>query len=204
VDSELLVEKRADGMRLLVALVRAGIDVTVAAWVERSERSHLFVIGTAAVDAGQFNAAYRIVVEHLTQNPDSTVELIGVLVLGTTEPLVRALVAARDRRDGGHAPVRANGASLAPFGIERAYIYPRVIGALTRDEVIRKVAVMLDDRSPATPATISRRSGPELRGVPFGLEVTNTGTGRVLEVKIRSAADGATLSVPVDDVANIL
>lgn len=203
-DSELLVDKRADGARLLVALVRAGIDVSVAAWLEPGARSARFVIGSAAVDAGQFNAAYRIVVEHLTQNPDSTVELIGVMVLGTTEPLVRALVATRDRRDGGHAPVRANGASLAAFGIESAYIYPRVTGALTRDEVIRKVAVMLDERGTGAPATITRRSGPELRGVPFGLEVTNTGTGRVLEVKIRSAADGATLSVPVDDVANIL
>jgi hypothetical protein len=204
VDSELLVDKRADGMRLLVSLVRAEIDVTVAAWIERSERSHLFVIGSAAVDAGQFNPAYRAIVAHLEQNTDSTVDLVGLLLLGTTEPLVRALVAARDRRAGGHAPVHTNGSGLAAFGIESAYIYPRVIGELTRDEVIRKVAVMLDDRNPAPPATISRRSGPELRGVPVGLEVTNTGTGRVLEVKIRSATDGSTLSVPIDDVANIL
>lgn len=203
-DSELLVDKRADGMSVLVALVRAGIDVTVAAWIERSERSYRFVLGSGAVDAGQFNAADRVLVKHFQQNTDSTVEPMSVLLLGTTEPLVRALVAARDRRDSGYAPVQANGSSLAAFGIERAYIYPRVIGELTRDEVIRKVAVMLDDRGPAPPATISRRSGPELRGVPVGLEVTNTGTGRVLEVKIRSAADGSTLSVPIDDVANIL
>jgi hypothetical protein len=188
----------------LVALARTGIDVTVAGWLEPYADSPFLCVGSKAVDEGRFGKAFEILYDCLQKQPGSAVELSDVKLLPTTVPLVNSLLTIRDMRDGGHSPVHSQGAHLNEFGIARAYIYERVTGALTRDEVIRKVAVMLDDRSPATPATISRRSGPELRGVPFGLEVTNTGTGRVLEVKIRSATDGATLSVPVDDVANIL
>lgn len=203
-DTDLLVRKRADGLGLLVALARTGIDVTVAAWLEPHDESPFLCVGSKAVDEGRFGSAFETVYDCLQKQPGSAVELSDVKLLPTTVPLLQTLVRDRDTDDRWNSALFLHGFPLNEFGIERAYIYPRILGALTRDEVIRKVAVMLDDRSPATPATISRRSGPELRGVPFGLEVTNTGTGRVLEVKIRSTTDGATLSVPVDDVANIL
>lgn len=205
-DTELLVEPRIeDGHRLLVELVRAGLDVSAAGWLKASDGGMWSLyIGTAAVDPDRSGKAYRTLYDCLQRLPAPAVELSEVRLTPVSDPVIRDLAGMRDRYAGGRLPTRYRGPRIGDRAIDEAYIYPRITGGLTRDEVVQTVTGLLQGGAGDRPSTVTLRDGTVLRGIPYGLERSRpTVQPAVLEIKLFDDADGSTHTVPADEVVNI-
>src|SRR5208282_1669683 len=132
-DQELLVDNRfEDGEKLLTALVRSSIDVTVALWVLRSEDNSWYLyIGSNA----KLGELYGMIFLELTKSPHTSVTLSELKLVHPSEPIARDAIALRDRNPA-RLPVRYRVKRLGDLAIEEAYIYPRT-GPMTRDEVLQ-------------------------------------------------------------------
>ena len=194
----------ADGRDLLVEVVRDGLDVTAAAWGQWEEGGlWTLYVGCPAVAAGR-DAAYALVYEGLTRVPDVVIGPSDIRLYDAAHPVIRDMVAVRDRRAAGRRGVWVADRKLGDLHFERAYIYPCITAGLTRREVVAAVSDLLERADPEWQAVVTLRDGTVVRGTPVGLEV-NRAAGRpgALDIKIWDDATSATRVVSADEVANI-
>jgi hypothetical protein len=126
-DTELLVEQKDDGQRLIEQLVRDAFEVKVAFWLKPSEESGWqFYLAAPSVDPSNpdsLGKAYRTVYASLSKLPNPWVGFSDIKLVAGNGQLAMAAAEIRDR---GVAPLATvyRGKNLGGTPIEEAYIYP--------------------------------------------------------------------------------
>jgi hypothetical protein len=125
-DTDLLVEQRAGGQRLIEQLVRDEFPVSAAFWVRTSEgNSWRLEIAYAAVDEEDSNDAYRRLYASIDKTRCNWVTLVDVRLLNERDPIVRAVIELRDWFPD-PLPAYYQGRRLGTLAIKEAYIYPEI------------------------------------------------------------------------------
>jgi hypothetical protein len=202
-DTELLVDKQIeDGQTIVTELVNAGFDVSVAFWVKTSEEGLWFLyIGSTSVEASKIGDAYRTLYSCLSKIPDPCVSMSEVKLIQASNPIAKGAIAARDRQPG-RLPVRIKGKHLGSLSIEEAYIYPRVGGQMTPEEILRTL-VSIAKRPAGTlvrPSVIRLRGGGAVTAVITGFNVQMPGG---LTIHTLDPASNIKGQIAGDEVTNI-
>jgi hypothetical protein len=123
-DTELLVEQKDDGLRLLEQLARDGFDVIVGFWLRTSDDGpwHLY-IASPSVDEERSTEAYRTLYSSLNKTPSSWVSPSDVKLLNDQNPIAQAAIEVRDRYTSRMATI-FRGKRLGSLSIKEAYVYP--------------------------------------------------------------------------------
>jgi hypothetical protein len=201
VDTETLVEgKIDDGQRLLVRLVRGGLDIALACWIMSGEdgRWYLYVVSNS-VEAQGLTASYGQVVSALPPMSSPWVSLSEVKLIGPNSPVARGLAAVFGKHLG-RVPAPPHHPQLGGLAIEEAYVYPPVTKEMTREEVLSAVASLMSRSGLVRPALVTFRDGSAIRATPTGVEVPHPGD---VEVRFVDAATQAARTVKADEVASI-
>ncbi|MDR3622406.1 MAG: hypothetical protein P4L85_23855 [Paludisphaera borealis] len=128
-DSELLVEQKDDGRKLVEQLARDGFEVAAAFWILRHGRvSWELYIASPLVDGQNSNEAYRRLIPSIAKVPSKWVTISDLDLLNPENPIVKAAVEIRDRDPDGRA-VSYEGGRLGDLAIQGAYIYPEIAPA---------------------------------------------------------------------------
>ena len=124
-DTDVLVDDRIeDGRRLVTQLVRDRFEVRAAFWVKTSEESlWQLCIASPLIDAAHLGDAYSTVFAALGKTPDCSVTPSELKLLNITDPIVREVIAVRDRYSS-RKPLPYRGKRLGTLAIEEAVIYP--------------------------------------------------------------------------------
>jgi hypothetical protein len=124
VDTELLVEQKDDGERLIEQLARDKFATSVAFWLKTSdEGSWQLYIASPLVEEAKANEAYRKVYSSLGKAGASWVSPSDIRLLNDSSPLARNTIDVRDRHPG-KMPTTYHGKRLGGLSISEAYIYP--------------------------------------------------------------------------------
>jgi hypothetical protein len=200
-DTEVLVGNRfEDGKRLVAELVRDGIDVAVAFWVKTENEGLWYLyVGTSAADVQRIGDAYVPVYACLSRIPDSSIALSDIKLISPANPVARAAMVIRDR-SAARIPIRFQGERLEKLAIEEAYIYPRVAGPMSRDEVLQTVIALMNRSGPLQSSKVTLHDGSVIQAVPVSIDMKSPGA---VYISLRDAATGVDRMVSADDVANI-
>jgi hypothetical protein len=113
-----------DGAKLVGRLKEAGFPVTTSAWIKESDggRWHLYVVSPAQERLGPLKG-YRRVLAVMEQQPSPfAVGFTDVKLIGTTDPVAKALTAVRDSISGRRG-AWFQGSRLGELEIDAAYVY---------------------------------------------------------------------------------
>lgn len=125
-DTELLVEQKDDGRKLIEQLARDGFEVAAAFWVLRQGRlTWQLYIASSWVDEKNSTEPYRRLLASRAKIPLKGVMLSDLELLNSENPIVKAAVEIRDRDPDGRA-VAYEGERLGDMAIQGAYIYPEI------------------------------------------------------------------------------
>jgi hypothetical protein len=126
-DTELLVEQKDDGQRLVEQLVRDGFEVRASFWLKPSEESawqlYLALPLVDPSNPSNLSTAYRKVYSSLSKLPSPWVSFSDIKLIDESSPIAQAAVEVRDRRVAPGATIY-RGKSLGGITIGEAYIYP--------------------------------------------------------------------------------
>lgn len=126
-DTELLVEQKDDGQRLIEQLVRDGFELSVGFWLKPSEDGawQLYLASPSVdhSDPSSLNAAYRMVYASLNKLASSWVTFSDIKLIEGNSPVAQAAIQVRNRRVA-PGPTVYQGKSLGGILIGEAYIYP--------------------------------------------------------------------------------
>lgn len=201
-DTELLVDNRIeDGQKLVAELVLVGFDISVAFWVKTSEEGLWFLyIGSASVEPSKIGDAYRTVYACLSKIPDSWVSVSEVRLIQANNPIAKDAMMARDRQSG-RLPVRFQGQRLGNLSVEEAYIYPRVGGQLTPQELLQMLLGMANrPRNLVRPSAITLRDGTTATAIITGFDLQLPGG---LTIQTLDPVSNAKKQIAGDEVINI-
>jgi hypothetical protein len=152
-DTELLVEQKSGGQRLIEQLVRDGFPVSAAFWVRTSEGGlwHL-EIASPAVDEETPVGALRKVFAAMDELPTTWVTPADVTLISEQNPTARAVI---ELRDAFPAPLPSfyQGRQLGNLAIKGAYIYPNI----EAPRVSFTVTYVRDGKTNCWVATVKRR-----------------------------------------------
>lgn len=125
-DTELLVEQKDDGQRLIEQLTRDGLKVSVAFWVRISDEGPWrLYISSPMVEEEQPTEAYRNLYTALDKISSRWVSPAVINLLNDHHPIARAAIEVRDRHPGRLA-TEYQGRQLGGLAIKEAYIYPEI------------------------------------------------------------------------------
>jgi len=123
-DTELLVEQKDDGERLIDQLARDKFATSVAFWLKTSdEGSWQLYIASPLVEEARANESYRKVYSSLGKVGPSLVSPSDIKLLNDSSLLARDAIDVRDRHPG-KMPTLYHGKRLGGLSISEAYIYP--------------------------------------------------------------------------------
>jgi len=152
-----------------------------------------------AVDEKGVAAAYRAVHPVLRQMPVPWFSLSELKLVGVADPVAADVLDIR-RRFPDKVPTHTRRPYLGDMAIEEAYVYPQVTGGMTRDEVLRAVAGLMNRSGQVPPATITLRDGSTVRGVPVSVTVEPAGKVRI---SVHDPAATGSVALDADDVVRI-
>lgn len=202
-DTELLVDNRIeDGQKLLLEMVIAGFDVSVAFWVKTAEEGLWFLyIGSTSVEPSKIGDAYRTLYSCLSRIPNSCIDMSYVQLIQVSDPIAKDAMAARDRQPG-RLPVRFRGKRLGNLSIEEGFIYPRMGGQMTPGEVLQTLFGMANRPSatPVRPSVITLRGGTKATVIITGFNLQMPGGLTIHTLDPALNTNGQILG---DDVINI-
>jgi hypothetical protein len=116
-----------EGQRLIDRLIRAGVDVTAAAWVKESDSGdwYLYLVTPIVAADGATRPAYRRVnnVIREMQEEGFGMDPFEKKVVGPHNAIAKDIMANRGGRPGG-PPTPFRGSRLGDLPVEEAYIYP--------------------------------------------------------------------------------
>ncbi len=128
-DSELLVEQKDDGRKLVEQLARDGIRVAAAFWaLERGMTSWRLYVASLLIDERDMKAAYSLILPSIHKVPSKWASIAVLELRNSENPMVKAAVEIRDRDPDGRA-VLYEGERLGNLRIQGAYIYPEIAPA---------------------------------------------------------------------------
>ncbi len=121
--SSLVIEQIDAGIRFVSEFAKSK-PVQAAFWLRASgdERWYLY-IASDQIDDSNFDTAYGEVLRLARAAPDPWLDPFQVKVIGTGEPLARAVMNLA-RRYPGPMPIRYGGPRLGGVDVEGVYIYP--------------------------------------------------------------------------------
>jgi len=123
-DSDLLVEKVADGERLSRLLKRADFDVRVMFWAKESEDSSWRLwIASSSLNPSSLKEAIAAVYDAIAGIRDCSIGLSEFGLLEATDPKALAAAALRDRVSS-REPLHLRGRELAGRRYEELVLYP--------------------------------------------------------------------------------
>jgi hypothetical protein len=200
-DTELLVEDRIDdGRKLLAELLRDDFDVTVAFWAKTSEEGLWFLyVGSTTFAPERLGDAYRTAYDCLRRIADPCIALSEIKLVEATNPIARDAIAVRDRYPA-RIPTRYRETRLGNLSFDEAYIYPRNIGPLTVDDVLQRVAALMNRTGVLEPSVVTLRDGSAIQAVPVGIHMHSPGAVRIV---LLDRATNTEQVVLADDVVNI-
>ena len=98
--------------------------VQAAFWLKDSEDSQWFLyVAGDQIDDSNFGVAYGEVIRIAGKMPDPWLDPFQIKVLGTNEPLVKAVLQIQAKYPSG-IPIRYHGGQIAGLSVEEVYIYP--------------------------------------------------------------------------------
>jgi hypothetical protein len=202
-DTELLVDNRIEeGQKLVAELIVAGFDVSIAFWAKTSDEGlwNLF-IGSTSVEPSKIGDAYRTLYACLSKTPDSGLSMSDVKLIEATNPIATDAMAVR-RRKPGRLPIRFRGQRLGNLPVEEAYVYPRVGGQMTSEEILQTLVGIANRPATQTvrPSAIKLRSGATVNALITGFNVQMPGN---LTIHTLDPASNTKTSIAADDVVNI-
>jgi hypothetical protein len=125
-DTELLVEQKDDGRKLIEQLARDGFEVATAFWALRQGKiTWELYIASPWVDEKNSTESYRRLYASHAKIPLKGVMPSDLDLLNSNDPIVKAAVEIRDRDPDGRA-VLYEGERLGNLRIQGAYIYPEI------------------------------------------------------------------------------
>ncbi len=201
-DTAVLVENQVEeGGKLLAALVRAGFNIAVAAWIRASERRHWsFYIGSTSVSSATLGDAYGKLYLCMQSLPNLGIEFSAIRFIEASDPVARDLIAIRDRL-GRRTPMHVGEKRVADLSIEEAYIYPRNVGPLSSTQVLQTVLELLNRTGEFQPSTFTLRDGSVIRAIPVGIQRRSPGDVRITLLDLGSNLER---TVGPDEVVSIL
>ncbi|MDY3561553.1 hypothetical protein R5W23_002831 [Gemmata sp. JC673] len=124
-DPDALVSYQLDeGSRLLLRLTEAGIEVTVAAWVQRAEDGRwLLLIALPIIDRQGFAAGITEVLSVLREREQTGITSDDLVAFGTKDPRATELLRTREQVSG-RLFGRFQSTSLAGLPVREVYVYP--------------------------------------------------------------------------------
>lgn len=201
-DTELLVDHGIeDGRELLVGLVAAGFDVSVAFWGMTAEERlwHLY-IGSTSVEPARVGDAYRTLYVCLSKLSGQSIELSEVMLVEAGNTLAQDIMKIRDKQMS-RTPLWRNKPQFVSLSVEQVYIYPR-LGPLTTQETLQMLSGImnrptgeLDQQS-----VLTLKDGTRIEAVITGFR-WKTITG--LTIDARDLQSGLETHFAGDDVLNV-
>jgi hypothetical protein len=198
-DHELLVASRVqDGRAFISALVRERIaDVAVALWVKPTGVGYWsFYIGSRQLASMKKGDAFYILHSMIYRLDDSSLLLSEFKLVQPTDPIARDAIAFRDQLPP-EVATSLRGCKLGELAIDEAYIYPQIVGTMSRQDVVQRVAALLSREATSGPTSITLKNGNSIQAVPTGIRRDVPGGVRIVLHDMVSDTD---LTVSVDDV----
>jgi hypothetical protein len=125
-DTDLLVEQKTGGQRLIEQLVRDDFPVSAAFWVRTSEDGSWHLdIASPTVDEKHSNDAYLKLYASIDKIDLEWVTPADTTLLNVQNPIVRAVIELRDVF-ADSLPAYYQGQRLGTLAIKGAYIYPEI------------------------------------------------------------------------------
>ena len=206
-DYEVLVSDKIDeGGALIAELTRdVSIDLAVAFWVRRSEGGHWSLyLGSAALASKKIGDAFYIINLAMTRIQRKVIGLSDVDILSPSDPIASKAIELRDSQP------RTYLTSLPYYvyspntfsdpSIQVAYIYPRNLGRLDRDEVVRTVATVMSRSNIRTQYSFTLQDGSSFKAVPMGIERVAFGELRIV---LHDLAGNTDRTISADEVVSI-
>lgn len=205
--TEILVEDRlSNGRDFLEQLVGDGFDVKAAFWAKmRDDGSWFLFVGSDSAGPGASGVAYRKIYASLDRLEQALglepgVALSDVKLLHTSNPIVQAAIAIRNRGNTWLSPSYFRGADLGGLEVEEAYIYPP-IGDMTPDKIFNIVASLMNRKGQVHPSHVELADGTRLSAIPVGLNIV-AGSGEV-RVALLEIATGKRHEMNLGEIKSI-
>jgi hypothetical protein len=144
-DEPLVAGKIREGRALVSELVADRvIDVVVAFWVKPSGVGYWrFFIGSEQLTRMEFSdAIYRISLSLDRIDRKATMGLHEHKLISPSDPIALDAITFRDQRLTDE-PTILRGSQLGHLEVDEAFIDPKVVGTLSRQDVIQRVAALL-------------------------------------------------------------
>jgi hypothetical protein len=137
-DTDLLVEQKDGGKRIVRELLGQGFDVSVAFWARTSDSGlwNLY-IGSESVDLKDVAESYRKVYAAIVKTAATWIAPSDVKLLHASDPIsvAAALLLIQNPEEGG---VYSNGRSLANLPVDAVFVYPKQRWYKGFEEVLRQ------------------------------------------------------------------
>lgn len=195
------IQQIDDGQALIAEILRQGlIDVAVALWVKRSDVGYWsFYIGSASLATIKIGDAFHAVYLAQHRIGRSSIGLSDVRLVPPTNPVAAKAIKIRDRHRA-NLPTRIRARMLGDLPIEEAYIYPRTMGPMSRDEVVQTVAALMSRTGAFAPSSITLRDGSSLQAVPTSIQLGVPGELRIVLHDLEGNTDR---TISADEVVSI-
>jgi len=123
-DQGSLVTQQIDAGARFVHEFAKYTPVQAAFWLKGTEDSQWFLyVAGEQIDDSNFDVAYGEVIRIAAKMPDPWLDPFQVKVVGTKEPVAKAVLEIQEKFPGG-LPTRYHGRPLGGLSVEEAYIYP--------------------------------------------------------------------------------
>ena len=204
-DYEVLVRGQVDeGQALITELTREpAIDVAVALWVKRFELGHWSLyLGSTALASMNIGDAFHVINLVMVKIQRKAIGLSDIELVLPTEPIAAKAIELRDSRPHPHnLPywVYAPG-TFSDLSIQTAYIYPRSIGQMSREQVIQAIAALMTRSGALSPSSIILRDGSSIEAVPTSIQRSVPGG---LQIVLHDPARNMDRTVSADEVLSI-
>lgn len=122
----LVEEQLADGRKLIVEFMRAGIDVTAAAWIRKADDDawYLYVASPLSSRPSRANPYLRLH-EVIRQQPQPFwVQPLDVQLIDPDSPVARDILAIQRKYPPTKSPLHFGEGEIGGTSTEGAYIYP--------------------------------------------------------------------------------
>ncbi len=201
-DYELLVTSQIEeGRSLIIELTRErSIDVEVAFWLKASEVGYwALFIGTSSFSSMATIEVYDSIFSAIRRLDLSSIKLTDVRAVPLVSSYAQEVINICDRHPA-YLPVRLGAMTLGTLAIDEAYIYPRAIGPMSRDQVVQTLAALMSRTGAFAPSSITLKDGSSLKAVPTSIQLGVPGELRIVLHDIDGNTDR---NVSADDVVSI-
>lgn len=124
-DQGSLVTQQIDAGARFVGEFDKYTPVRVAFWLKGTDDNQWFLyVAGDRIDDSNFDVAYGEVIRLTAKMPDPWLDPFQIKVVGTNEPVAKAVLQIQEKYPPGKLPTRYHGRQLGDLSVEEVYIYP--------------------------------------------------------------------------------